>query len=455
MMKTIFTLIVALLATLSAAAQKLDGSWTGKLNVGQATLNIVFNIAKDKDNKLSCTMDSPDQNVKGIPAEIAVSEGAKVKISIPAIMAAFEGEEKDGMLKGTFSQSGMSFPLEMKQGKVERNRPQTPKEPYPYKTEEVTFSNTEDNATLSGTLTYPTGYEKMKKGTVPVVVMVTGSGLQDRNEEIFEHKPFLVIADFLARNGIASLRYDDRGMGKSKGDAANATTENFMKDALAAIEYVRGTKNFGKTGVLGHSEGGCIAFMAAAAGKADFIVSMAGTGVRGDSILMEQNLVLLKMSGYTDKMCSDYAKALRGVYDFIISKKTTGDAKATVDEIVGKAGISLPEPAKDNMAKIIEMNNPWLNYFIAFDPRPSIAKAKCPVMAINGNCDTQVIASTNIGSIEKLLPKNKKNMVKTYNGLNHLFQHCTTGSVNEYANIEETISPEVLNDIATWINSVK
>lgn len=195
--------------------------------------------------------------------------------------------------------------------------------------------------------------------------------------------------------------------------------------------------------------------MAAAEGKADFIVSMAGTGVRGDSILMEQNLVLLKMSGYTDKMCSDYAKALRGVYDFIISKKTTGDAKATVDEIVGKAGISLPEPAKDNMAKIIEMNNPWLNYFIAFDPRPSIAKAKCPVMAINGNSDTQVIASTNIGSIEKLLPKNKKNMVKTYNGLNHLFQHCTTGSVNEYANIEETISPEVLNDIATWINSVK
>lgn len=454
-MKAILTLLVALITTLTASAQNLDGSWTGKLNVGQATLNIVFNIAKDKDNKPACTMDSPDQNVKGIPAEITITDETKVKISIPAIMAAFEGEMKDGILKGTFSQSGMSFPLEMKPGKVERNRPQTPKEPYPYKTEEVTFTNAEDNATLSGTLTYPTGYEKMKKGTVPVVVMVTGSGQQDRNEEIFEHKPFLVIADFLARNGIASLRYDDRGMGKSKGDIANATTENFMKDALAAVEYVRGTKGFGKIGVLGHSEGGCIAFMIAATGKADFIVSMAGTGVRGDSILMEQNLILLKMSGYTDNMCAGYAKVLRGVYDFIIDKKTTDDAKAVVKEIAAKAGANLPESATDSMAKIIEMNNPWLNYFIAFDPRPSISKTKCLVMAINGSSDTQVIASTNIGSIEKLLPKNKKNMIKTYSGLNHLFQHCTMGTVNEYANIEETISPEVLNDIATWINSVK
>lgn len=454
-MKKTLTLIIAIITTFSAIAQELCGSWTGKLSVGQNTLNVVFNIAKDKDNKLTCTMDSPDQNVKGIPAEIESADGNKVKISISAIMAMFEGEMKDGKLKGIFSQSGMSFPLEMTPGKVERNRPQTPKQPYPYKTEEVTFSNTEDNATLSGTLAYPVGYDKMKKSAVPIVVMVSGSGLQDRNEEIFEHKPFLVIADFLARNGIASLRYDDRGIGKSKGDAANATTENFMKDALAALEYVRQTKNFGKTGILGHSEGGCIAFMAAANGKADFIISMAGTGVRGDSILMEQNLMLLKMSGYTDNMCSGYAKVLRGVYDFIISKNTTADAKSTVKEIAAKAGVNLPEAATDNMAKTIEMNNPWLNYFIAFDPQPSIAKAKCPVMAINGSSDTQVIASTNIGSIEKLLPKNKKNMVKTYNGLNHLFQHCTTGSVSEYGKIEETISPEVLNDIAKWIQSVK
>lgn len=454
-MKTVLTFILMLMTSLGAGAQQLTGSWTGKLNVGQTALNIVFNITDDKDNKLACTMDSPDQNVKGIPAEITVSDGTKVKISIPAIMGDFEGEAKDGMLKGTFSQSGMSFPLEMKPGKVEQNRPQTPKEPFPYKTEEVTFSNKEDNATLSGTLTYPTEYEKMKKGTVPVVVMVTGSGLQDRNEEIFGHKPFLVIADFLARNGIASLRYDDRGVGKSKGDAASATTENFMKDALAAVEYVRGTNNFGKTGVLGHSEGGCIAFMIAASGKADFVVSMAGTGVRGDSIIIDQNRVLLKMSGYTDKMCNDYAKALRGVYDFIIEGKTTSDAKATIKEITDKAGVSLPEAAADNMAKIIEMNNPWINYFVALDPQPYISKAKCPVMAINGNRDMQVIAATNIGSIEKLLPKNKKNMIKVYDGLNHLFQHCTTGNVTEYGKIEETISAEVLSDIAKWIESVK
>ena len=213
-MKKTILILFALIMAFSAAAQTVEGSWTGKLDVMGTQLNLVFNITKGADGAFACTMDSPDQGAKGIPAEITVTGGVKVKISMPALMAAYEGELKDGMLKGTFTQSGMSFALDMKPGTVERRRPQTPKEPYPYATEEVTFTNTADNATLSGTLTYPVGFDGMKKGTVPVVVMVTGSGLQNRDEEIFDHKPFLVIADFLARNGIATLRYDDRGAGK-------------------------------------------------------------------------------------------------------------------------------------------------------------------------------------------------------------------------------------------------
>ena len=201
----------------------------------------MLNISKNDDGSMKCTFDSPDQGAKGIPAEISVTDDTKVRISVPAIMASYEGELKDGQMNGMLTQSGMSFPLDMKPGTVQRNRPQTPAQPYPYSTEEVAVSNKEYNITLSGTLTYPVGYEKMKKEYVPVVVMVTGSGSQNRDEGIFDHKPFLVIADYLARNGIATLRYDDRGTGKSTGNPSLSDSENYMKDAAAAIEYVRGS----------------------------------------------------------------------------------------------------------------------------------------------------------------------------------------------------------------------
>lgn len=453
-MKQVITLFSALVFSLAVTAQAIEGSWTGKLNVMGNQLNIVFNIAKGDGGDLTCTLDSPDQGAEGIPAEISVTGGTKVKITVAALMAAYEGELADGTIKGNFSQGGMSIPLDLKPGKVERRRPQTPKTPYPYATEEVTFTNEADNATLCGTLTYPEDFGKAAKGSVPIVVMVTGSGAQNRDEEVFGHKPFLILADFLARNGIASLRYDDRGVGCSTGNTADATTDNYMKDAMAAVNFARSTGKFGPVGVLGHSEGGAVAFMLGARGKADFIVSMAGPGVKGDSILISQNRLALAGAGLpqglADAYCAALACVLRGIEDG--SARLRPDS--TVQAAVKAAGTQLPAGLVNNLHSVISQSSPWFKHFISYDPSADIRGVKCPVMAVNGSKDTQVTATDNLAAIRSLLPANSQNAVKEYAGLNHLFQHCATGQVTEYAQIEETLSPEVMQDIAEWIKDV-
>lgn len=453
-MKRYSILLMLCLVALIAKSQAIDGPWKGALKAGGNTINIVFNFCKDANGKDKCTLDSPDQGVKGIPATIESLNADSVKISVPTIGASYEGKVSKEQITGKFSQSGFTFDLTLTPGIVVRNRPQTPQPPYAYTSEEVYFSNTKDNATLCGTLTYPLGFDKMAGKSVPVVLMVTGSGLQNRDEELFEHKPFLVIADYLAKHGIASLRYDDRSMGKSKGDARNATTFNNMNDAAAGIEYLRARKLFGKIGVLGHSEGGCIAFMLGARGKVDFIVSLAGTAVRGDSVLVSQNRILLKQNGAPVTLCNDYCKALKEIFLYKLSNKQIADAPQILDHIISKNNLSLPEGAKANLRTMLEKESPWLSYFIGFDPGKDIAKIKCPTMALNGSRDTQVESQINLPTIRQLLHTNKKNLIKEYDGLNHLFQHCTTGTVAEYGQIEETISPEVLGDIANWINDL-
>ena len=296
----------------------------------------------------------------------------------------------------------------MKRGEEKLNRPQNPVAPYPYKTEEVAFKNVADGATLVGTLSYPIGY---KKGKTPVVLMVTGSGQENRDEEIFDHKPFLVIADYLARHGVATLRYDDRGFGKSTGgDVEHATTLDFMRDAASGVDFLRTSKQFGKVGILGHSEGGSIAFMLGAKGKVDFVISMAGIGVKGDTALTAQANKILELTGQSMRFSTHQYR----------------------------------------MNAIIE-RSPWLNFFIDYDPSGDISKTLCPVMAINGSRDVQVIPSLNLMGIKAHLKPNSKNIIKEYPSLNHLFQHCKTGNVLEYRMIEETISPEVLEDIVRFI----
>ena len=333
-----------------------------------------------------------------------------------------------------------------------QEKKQTPLPPYAYATEEVSFTNAEDHAVLSGTLSYPFGYEKMEKNAVPVVLMISGSGLQNRDEELFGHKPFLVIADYLAKHGIASLRYDDRNFGKSTGNVTEATTETFMKDALAGIDFLKKSGQFGKIGVIGHSEGGSIAFMLASRKSVDFVVSLAGSGVRGDLVLLAQNRTLLSTYGIPDQVCTDYCNVLKGIFQAQSAKPDIANPKELVKELIEKTQAKLPPSLEQNLVMVIKLSNPWSRYFISYDPGKDIAKTHCPVMAINGSKDMQIDAKTNLEAIQTLLPANTQNLIKEYPGLNHLFQHSETGNPAEYANIEETIAPEVLEDVANWIN---
>ena len=407
-------LLLLLLSVTSYGATdgNIEGTWHGILKLNAMKLSIVMHFS---DN--ACTLDSPDQGAKGIKGEVKEITAENVDIAFPTLNASYTGVLKDGKIEGTFTQMGFKLPLVLEEGQPVRIRPQTPQPPFPYQTEEVSFVNTEDSASLAGTLTYPVGYNSKRK--VPVVIMVTGSGQQNRDEELFEHKPFLVIADFLARNGIASLRYDDRGAGLSTGDIEDVTTEGFCRDAAAGIAFLRKTGHFSKIGVLGHSEGGSIAFMLAAQKKCDFIVSMAGPGLRGDSIIVEQTNELLRQQGQPATM--------------------------TVRQM--------------RLTMLLQKTNPWYDYFVDFDPAPVIKQIKCPALLLNGDKDSQVMAASNIPVIRALLSDNEKHqlpdnqVIKVYPGLNHLFQHCTTGMPAEYGSIEETISEEVLHDIAEWIKN--
>ena len=413
MKKTILIILLAIVTKTGLAQVQsttaLLGSWSGKPNVGAMSLTLVLHL-EQADGEVNITLDSPDQGAKGISASKEFLSDDSIAVKVEAIGMTYRARLKDGKLDGMFAQNGVKIPLVLTKGAVEgKKRPQLPKPPYPYETEEVTFMNENDGATLAGTLTWPVGYDKKQKPMV--VLLVTGSGQQNRDEEVFEHKPFLVMADYLARQGIATLRYDDRATGKSVGgDVANGTTEDFSRDAAAGLDYLRSLKAFDKVGLLGHSEGGAIAFILGAQNKTDFIISLAGPGVKGDTLLAAQSNHILSLSGQPANMTVERYRQLEESQQL-----------------------------------------PWLRWFNDYDPSENIRHTRCPVLALNGDRDCQVISSLNLTAIKQLLPLSKKNLVKEYPGLNHLFQHCTTGLPTEYGIIEETISTDVLQDIALWI----
>ena len=418
MKKTIITILLTLVAlTGSAQVQPttaLLGSWSGKLKIGTMSLTIVLHL-EQADGYVKASLDSPDQGAKGISVFKEYLSDDSVAVKVESLDVTYRAKLKDGKLDGKFTQRGFTFPLVMTKGVPEVKRPQMPQPPFPYETEEVTFKNEIDGATLAGTLTWPVDYIPKSKKKPMVVLFVSGSGQQNRDEELFEHKPFLVIADYLARHGIATLRYDDRATGQSVGgDVKNATSEDFARDAAAGMQFLRSKRAFSKVGILGHSEGGLIAFMLGAQKKTDFIVSLAGPGVQGDTLLTTQGNRIMLLSGQLPTM--------------------------TVKKYRQQEAVQ---------------QTPWIRWFIDYNPSDNIRKTYCPVFALNGDRDCQVISSQNLTAIERLLPKSTQNQIKEYSGLNHLFQHCTTGLPAEYGEIEETISPEVLKDIAKWINSLK
>lgn len=429
--KILISTIILLYAISNANAQ--TGTWSGKLDIQGTKLSLVFNLDSDKP-----TMDSPDQGVKGLAAQVERGLEGKIIIKVPSLAIRYEGLWQENKIVGTFNQMNVSLPLTLTPGEDKPNRPQTPVGPFPYATEEVSFTN--GDYTLSGTLTLPEGYSRK----TPVLLMVTGSGQQNRDEELFDHKPFAVIADALARAGIATLRYDDRGLGDSSAKPMEWTTEDFKSDALAGLELLR--RRFDKVGVLGHSEGGTIAMMIAAENKADFIVSLAGMAISGAETLLWQNRVTLKGLGFTDEQVDSYCKMLETAFDVRIN----GGRMPNPDDY------NIPESLMQNYwAVVAQIQMPYMIHFLSLDARSILGNVTCPILALNGSKDNQVDYESNLNAIRNGLSTNSKNYIETIEGVNHLFQHCKTGQVPEYRTIEETFAPEVLEIIVKWMSDFK
>ena len=431
MKRRIITLTLLLAAAVYSHAQ--TGSWSGKLDVQGAELSLVFHLEEENP-----TMDSPDQGIKGIPVQVTRTATGSITIKVPSVRATYEGLWTVKQIVGTFTQMGASLPLTLVPGEEKLHRPQTPKGPFPYAREEVSFSN--GDAVLKGTLVLPEGYSRK----TPVLLMITGSGFQNRDEEIFEHKPFAVIADALARAGVATLRYDDRGFGESTGDIVNCTTEDLKDDALAGIGLLR--ERFEQVGVIGHSEGGTIALMLAAEKKADFIVSLAGMVVSGKETLLWQNRLALASAGIPAETVDAYCKALGDVFDASIA----GTQMPSVTQYDLSSAL-----AQNLVAVAMQLQTPYLKYFLSMDTRPLLGSITCPVLALNGTKDSQVDPESNLGTLQSGLPDNPRHKVETMEGVNHLFQHCRTGSSSEYRNIEETIAPEVLEILVQWLRALQ
>ena len=426
-MKKLVLLLILCLVTIATKAQgdAEKSVWSGKLNVYGTELTLVFHL-----DSVNCTLDSPDQGIKGVPAKLEHT-ATGIKVTVASINASYEGVNMGESIMGTFKQHGQSFPLTLKPGTVKRNRPQTPVGPYPYQTQEVSFSN--GSAVLKGTLVLPENHTQ----NTPVLLMVTGSGLQNRDEEIFEHKPFAVIADALARQGIATLRYDDRGFGGSTGDLVNVTTEDLKNDALAGVELLR--KQFKRVGILGHSEGGTIGLMLAAEGKVDFVVSLAGGVVSFEKTLLDQNRWTLQQAGYSQDVTDRYCTELESLFDEL---KAGGNPEPT--------NHGLPAELEQNLqiAKA-QSSTPYMRYFLGLDLTDRLGRITCPVLALNGTKDRQVNGEENLNALRNGLAGQKE--IRVIEGVNHLFQHCNTGNPSEYKDIEETFAPEALEIIVTWM----
>ena len=425
-------MILALMSVAAVTLKAQTGAWTGKLKVSGVELALIFNIGEE-----SATLDVPDQGATEIPVEVSRDAVGGITLNVPAINASFKGLWAGKVIAGTFTQHGMSFPMTLTPGAPVIRRPQTPVGPFPYATEEVTFTN--GDAVLKGTLTLPENCDRK----TPVLIMVTGSGLQNRDEELFGHKPFAVIADAFARAGIATLRYDDRGFGESTGDVVLCTTEDLKNDALAGVKLLR--DRFERVGVIGHSEGGTIALMLAGERQVDFAVSLAGMIVSGAETLLAQNRRAFESAGLPESEVEAFARLLSDTFTAIKTRAPLPSAD----------NYDITDALRKNYAAALpSFRTPYMEFFLGLDLSASLSGITCPVMALNGTKDTQVQCDRNIAALEAGLPSNSRSVIRAEDGLNHLFQHCVTGEVSEYKNIEETFSPEVLSEMIAWIKTL-
>lgn len=442
-------------------------TWTGKMKAGAQEFDFQFRIFEDVDGAKSALLDSFTEKLDGIPCSI---ERHKNQITIdipikaaPTTYAGTLGQDKSTVV-GVWKQQGAEYPLELKlvpisaTRKIGQNRPQTPQPPFDYGVEEVQFKNSKDGITLAGTLTSPKG-----DGRFPVVVMITGSGPQDRDETILGHKLFFVIADHLAKSGIAVLRFDDRGVAESTGNFGAATSADFANDVEAAVDFLESHQRVDPDKIIlcGHSEGGIIAPMVASR-RANIggVILMAGTGVDGRKISVNQTRLMSEAAGMPEYIIAINETMLRGLYD----RQAEGGVLdgEFLDGLAEKMKQHLPEEMRESFdARALttmvmrKIHTDWFEFFATYDPVPALQKTQCPVLAIVGEKDTQVDPKLNMPPIEKALKDggNSDFELHVLPNLNHMFQNCKTGGVDEYSRIEETIARDALDLMSEWIRT--
>lgn len=464
----IISTLFLLISTSLHAQNDLAGTWEGILKVGAQELRIVFHVKQGDNKTWTVLMDSPDQMAYDLKmSEVTVKDGKKISMNLTAASAQFTGElsEDKQRIEGYWIQ-GMSLPLILKRSEKKDKstsfaRPQEPKEPFPYTIEEVKYENKKAKIMLAGTLTIPEG-----EGKHPVVVLISGSGPQDRDESILKHKPFWVLADYWTRNGFAVLRFDDRGVGESEGDFATATSADFATDVDAAVLFLKKHDriNTKKIGLAGHSEGGMIAPMVASKNKnVAFIVLLAGPGVPGNELLLKQSHDIMKQKGFSAEELAVAEKTSRKIYAAVIQDTKDDLGVGDLVKLVNEDADELDEATRKTLGfdevtlrqNITSLQTPWMRYFIRYQPKETLRKVKCPVLAINGEKDLQVAAKPNLEGIEAALKlaKNKNVKIVSLPNLNHLFQTAETGAMDEYIKIEETFSPEAMKLVLDWMKA--
>jgi len=458
-MKRIITHLI-ILFSIYTYSQDISGKWSGIIESGKSE-PVVFNFTFEKSGyNYTTIIDIPAMRVTNLkPRETVFSNGA-ISVDGSNLGFKFQGTFNKDLqaIEGTFTEGLNTLPLVLKKVQIEAQnsfkRPQEPVKPYPYKEVEITFYNKEANISLAGTLTLPD-----KKGKYPVVILISGSGPQDRDETFYEHKPFLVLSDYLTRQGFAVLRYDDRGAGKSNGDHSAATTKDLASDVLSAIDYLKSRKEISKIGLIGHSEGAIIAPMVANLNKkVSFIVMLGGSGISGSEVSL---YLAKKTRGFPVQDEVTYESAIRKAIKIAASDKDLAEIKKELRIHYNEAIVPMLKPIVNSDIKIEEIitnlvdirTSTWNRYFYNYNPANELEKITCPILALNGSKDTQVQPKINQDAIRNALIKghNKDFTVNEIPKLNHLFQECETGEMNEYSTIDQTIAPFVLKQLSDWI----
>ncbi|MEM0942150.1 MAG: alpha/beta hydrolase [Bacteroidota bacterium] len=465
MNKLIIAIFSFLIATNLFAQNVISGSWNGILEIQGMQLRLVFHII-ETDNGFVSTMDSPDQGAKGIPVTSTIFESPTLKLQVSNARIEYIGEFSGNQITGIFKQAGKELPLSLARENAKKEavtlKPQEPIPPLSYYTENINFKNEKTNFTLAGTLSLPS-----EEGKYPVVILISGSGPQNRDGEIMVHKPFLVIANYLTENGIGVLRYDERGVGESEGDFRSATFKDFASDVSSAVNYLktRSGIDFEKIGLIGHSEGGLVAPMVVSkSNDIAFMVLLAAPGVCGDRLLLKQQEMIAKASGVSEQEFEKSKEINAKIFEMVQNcgediEALRSDLKKYFEDNLKNAPKSKPEEMSIDQLVSLQVNqitNSWMMHFLKYDPALALQRVKCPVLALNGEKDLQVSSRENLKAIKKSLKKGKNRNVTTeeLEGLNHLFQECTTGLPNEYSKLDQTISPVALEKVFTWIKGL-